>query len=218
MTQGDTLAKNQHSEEIVAEYAALREEILFRLRVQQDMISYSFLAAGFLATLLGVNIDPRMRLVIILMGPIMCVFLQLIYTKQHLFVELLAKYVSTELGIESAPANSLSRNNSAPFDGWEDYLSSFYIHSRLNLYSKILGYAEGGFPTLVGLLFLATAASLFLVDRAQFLNDYLVLALAMWGAIDLVGLGAAVFVGTRVRGWVAERRKSEVTEVYRPGK
>jgi len=215
MEQKPNTEKLQIPEYIFAEYNAVRNEILFRLKVQQDMINYTFVAAGLLGTFLGLYaiIDIRTLLVVLLIGPIACIFLQLNYFKQHLFVELLAKYISTELGVAVSLQEGMPQHKEMPFAGWEDYLSSFYAHQhRLNFYSKLLGYAEGGFPTLIGVLFLIVFGRLMIISRHQIPDDFLLLTI--WGIIDLFGLLFAVFVGTQVRGGVFRRRRVEVTKIH----
>jgi hypothetical protein len=70
---------------LITEYNALREEILFRLRVQQDMINYSLLFVGFVATILTIqDLDIGAILIVLLFGPLVGIFLALIYLKQHI--------------------------------------------------------------------------------------------------------------------------------------
>jgi len=82
------------------EYDAIRDEILLRLGFQQQIIQYSFLVIGLLAALLSLRsyIDPHGLLAAMLVGPIICIFLQLAYFKQHVFIELLSSYIAADLG------------------------------------------------------------------------------------------------------------------------
>lgn len=73
--------------------------MLFRLKAQQDIISYSLVVLGSLAPILGLStiIDPIMILIFLLIGPIICVLLQLVYVKHHLWITLDLRYIDYEL-------------------------------------------------------------------------------------------------------------------------
>ena len=138
---------------IQIEYSALREEILFRLRVQQDMINYSLLFVGFMATVLAIQgLDPGAVLIVLLFGPLVGIFLALIYLKQHVFVEALAGYIS-KLGFRGPSDQCNSPKEMRPFTGWEDYLTTnFYTHRLPTVLTGIIGLAEGLFPMLIGIV------------------------------------------------------------------
>ena len=182
-----------------------------RLGFQQQVTNYSLVVAGLIAPVLALaeEVGQSAVLPVLLVGPILCIFLQLTYIKQHVFIDLLSSYISTQLGISGQPASDKVMKGSLPFAGWERFLSRLYTDSRLNRYTAVLGYAEGGFPTLVAVLYLiAFLAILILADPV--INSIERVLLLLWGVADTIGLVVAFSIGVRVRQRVASRRQAEV--------
>jgi hypothetical protein len=217
---------------VTTEYEAMRAEIVFRLKVQQDMINYTFVTAGLLATLLGLyDTIPKLALLImLLLGPLVIVFIQFVYFKQHIFTHTLANYISTALYYETSQDDQKSSKppqRILPFGGWETFLTSYLYKRKLpDFYSSLLSYAEGGFPTLIGIFYLAAFAVLSVLslnDIPVFLNQLtvqwkqlvyllllalLALFLIAWCASDLILLASVTIVGILIRRWVRKERES----------
>ena len=175
---------NKIPENVTTEYEAVRDEILFRLKVQQDTVNYSFIAAGLLAPLLGLRstIGLHGTLAMLLIGPLICIFLQGIYFKQHVFIELLSSYVATTLGAEDERTQK-----PLPFAGWEKHLTSSLYSSRItNIFSGILGAIEAGVPSLVAMAYLLSFVAVAWVSWSQ-LN-------ALKFAVLLIGLLVELFM------------------------
>jgi hypothetical protein len=204
------MANQSFPESISSEYGAARAEILFRLKAQQDIINYSLAVAGALGVLLGLILNPNSNtkslFALLLLGPLFCVFLQAIYLKHHIFNELLEGYISTQLGIKIQLDEELPSRPILPFAGWERYLtSSLYQDRQTNFISAMLGYAEGGFPTLIGILYLV--AFRVVVPSSSQSHSFLVF-LDYWFIADCIGLGVVVLAGILIRRWVIRRRQS----------
>jgi len=195
---------------VTSEYEAVRDEILFRLKIQQDMINYTFVTVGLLATFLGLynTIDIR---ALLLLGPLVIVFLQFVYFKQHVFIHTLANYIATQLCYEKPQNDKQPPQRVLPFAGWENYLTSYlYERKGPNFFSALLGYAEGGFPTLIGLFYLVASIALAVLSRQQLDCVLLILFLAAWCFFDLFLLGFVVIIGARIRAWVRKERRASM--------
>ncbi len=140
----------------LAQYEAARAEILLRIKIQQDVINYCIAVGGLLAPLAGLRASIGAEVVwLLLIGPLICVFLQVVYLKQHEYIQLLAAFIATRLSRSGS-----SRGDMLPgltrFASWEVYLTnSLDGHLAVRVLSKCLGLAEGGVFTLVAVLYLA---------------------------------------------------------------
>jgi hypothetical protein len=133
---------------VIAEYQAIRAEILLRLGFQQQLLNLSLITIGFIvpiSSLLAIHtIDPRSVLLLLLIGPIVSVFLQLIYLKQIIYIQQLASYIVYGLGSVQSPV----------FSGWEKHLNSKLIKPPLvHRALAITGAAEALFPSIAGVLY-----------------------------------------------------------------
>jgi hypothetical protein len=195
---------------IIAEYEALRDEILLRLSFQQQLLNHSLVSAGLIVPIVGLfgvsSIDPHGVLALLLIGPIVSVFLQLIYLKQYVYFQQLASYIASTLGPTQISGESLENKGIPLFSGWERYLNRKLIKSRLVDSAMIFtGFAEGSFPAITGLLYLlAFAASL--VAQANDLNLLIIFVLVGWGVLDLLFLVIVFVISWFVRGWGSDLR------------
>jgi len=197
-------------DELKTEYGAIRDEILFRLKAQQDIIKFTFAVAGLLAPLLGVMLNPSVNrdslFAVLLIGPIICIFLKAVYLKHHVFIELLSSYISKELSIDVYKGGKGSKHKVFPFSGWEKYLtSSFYRNWRASFITALLGLSEAEFPILIGVLYLVMYHVL---GPPANPSKYSLLFLNCWFIADCIGLFFIVFSGVFLRRWVAKRRRS----------
>jgi hypothetical protein len=205
-------------ESIVVEYNALREEILFRLKVQQDVMNYSLLFVGFIATTLAIQgLDTGAVLIVLLLGPLVGIFLAFVYLKQHIFIEALAGYISSQLSYDTSSEKGASTQKICPFAGWEDHLTkSFYTDRLPTLFTGILELAEGLFPLLMGiacwLLFIALRgrwpASQLPGLMATNLGLDVVRLSDIWAILEVVLLVCALIVEWAVRKWALKQRRS----------
>jgi hypothetical protein len=207
-------------ESIVVEYNALREEILFRLKVQQDVMNYSLLFVGFIVITLAIQgLDTGAVLILLLLGPLVGIFLAFVYLKQHLFIEALAGYISSQLRYDTSSEKGVSTQQIRPFAGWEDHLTKSFYTGRLPiLFTGILGLAEGLFPLLIGiacwLLFIALrggwSGSQLPGPIATNLSLDVVRLSDIWAILDIVLLACALIVEGAVGKWVLKQRRSWV--------
>lgn len=191
--------KAKHIEVTLANYNAAREEILFRQKAQQDLIRYSILVAGLIGPILGLGsvIDPWGLLAVLLVGPVICVFIQAVYLKHQLYLELLANYInaeSTTLPKECRPL------------GWDEYFKrTLFQHRGRDFLSSLLGFAEGSFSILIGGLYLLASAL-----AAQFYKEPLSFrplnTLGTFFLIDVILLCAFVVAGVLLRRWTVRLR------------
>jgi hypothetical protein len=190
-----------------SEYGAIRSEILERLKFQQQVVQYSFLVAGLLAPILAFRnvIDVHFFLAILLIGPLICAFLLMIYIKHHLFLTELADYINSHIVVELHSDDTSNKQEWVPFRGWEDYLTlSLYERALPNWVSSIIGFAEGGFSLIIAILYLVLFLAL--GNQSTSLNTFVTSFLWLWFLIDLVTLAVVVVVGIRIRSFVRDRR------------
>jgi hypothetical protein len=207
-------------ESMVVEYNALREEILFRLKVQQDVMSYSLLFVGFIATTLAIQgLDTGAVLIVLLFGPLVGIFLAFVYLKQHIFIEALADYIASQLSYDTSSKNGTSTQKVCPLAGWEHYLTkSFYTDRLPTLFTGILELAEGLFPLLIGiacwLLFIALRGRWSASQLPGFVDTKLGLDVVnlsdIWAILEVVLLVGALIVEWAVRKWALQQRRSWV--------
>ena len=183
----------KQAEVILAEYNAVRDEILMRLKAQQELLRYILLVAALLPPLVGLGsvVGPHGLLAMLLLGPVICMFIQGVYLKHHLFIELLSDYVTKDL-----------------ISGWERYLTdALYQQPLPNIVSGLLGYPEGGLPTLIGVLYLSAFIVVALASRNSL--DLLPMCLLMpFFFADALALVLLALAGVRVRSWAADLRRT----------
>lgn len=199
-----------------AEYDAARAEILLRLGFQQQMINYSFVVAGLLAPILALTqiFGAAITLPILLLGPLACVFLELVYIKHSMYIDLLARYIAQELKADVKLGADLPPVTVRPFQGWEHYLARHRADKSLNSFTTLLGYAEAGFPALVGAVYLVGFVAVLRSPPeilAPSAPSYPRL-LAIWAMLDVVGLVASVAIGVMVRRRGAAQRNLAVMD------
>ncbi len=183
----------KQTEAMLAEYSAIRDEILMRLKAQQDLLRYALLVAALLPPLVGLGsvIGPHGLLAMLLLGPVICMFIQGVYLKHHLFIELLSDYVTKDL-----------------IAGWERHLTDTLYQRPLPLHlSGLLGYLEGGLSTLIGGLYLLTFIVVALTSR----NSLALLPmffLVLFFFADVIALALLILAGITVRSWAANLRRT----------
>jgi hypothetical protein len=188
-----SLEDPKQTDTMLAEYSAVRDEILMRLKAQQDLLRYALLVAALLPPLVGLGsvIGPHGLLAMLLLGPVICIFIQGIYLKHHWFIELSSDYVTKDL-----------------IAGWERHLTDALYQRPLPYHlSGLLGYLEGGLPTLVGVLYL----SAFIVVTLASMNSLDLLPmcfLVLFFFADVAALVLLVLAGITVRSWVADQRRA----------
>jgi len=181
---------------LIAEYQAIRNEIIFRLEAQQNIISYSLLVAGILAPALGLSntLDIHIVLVVLLVGPIICALLQLTFLKHHLWITIDYRYLDYELGAEVMGENIFRRRGI--------YIrKELYQNKMANIFSALLGFAEGFIPTLVGFLYLFLFLVMILVSSNRMDFNFITCLLTFWFVLDLFGLVVLVIIGVVERKW-----------------
>jgi len=181
---------------VVAEYEALRQEILLRLQAQQNLLHHTVLVGGLPIPLLGFFFDRtgtlssrslEFLLCLLLVPIILCLFLQLIYLKHHLYMHLLSVYIDKELGIVlSDETEALSHfpikvgsaseggelEKARVFSGWEQYLTrTLMVDPIPKLFSIVLGFAEGYFPLTVGLVYVLASILTYVAVKGFQLPD-----------------------------------------------
>ena len=211
---------NQTSlESVIAEYSALREETLFRLGVQQQVINYSLLLVGFVVTLLSIkDLDWGAVLVMLLLVPLVGILLTFIYLKQHMFVMTLDAYIST-LSYTIRVSPEANKDNALPFAGWRSYLNKMIYGQKLpSRFMRLFGPAEGGFPLFISLTVVLICWLILNGLRSNALSSALLVGLAKGGNIDPLviasvwlmidgGLWAsALIVKSLVWQWVSKQR------------
>ena len=166
-----------------------------RLTCPQDLLRYALLAAALLPPLVGLGtvIGPHGLLAMLLLGPIICMFIQGVYLKHHVFIELLSEYATKNL-----------------IAGWERHLTNTLYERPLpyNL-SRLLGYLEGGLPTLIGGVYLLAFVAVALSSMSSLapLAPLLICFLLLFFFADVLGLALFVLAGDRVRSWAADLRR-----------
>lgn len=141
----------------LAQYEAARGEVLLRIKIQQDVINYAIVVAGLIAPLVGLKGTVGNDVLwLLLVGPLACVFLQIVYLKQHVYIQLLVGFIATRLSASTTDLNEDSPTLTR-FAGWEVYLTrALDGHPSVRILSKFLGLAEGGIFTLIAALYLVT--------------------------------------------------------------
>lgn len=180
----------------ITEFQAIREELLFRLKAQQDIISYSLVVLGSLAPILGLSevfANPFLIMIFLLIGPIICVLLQLVYVKHHLWITLDSRYIDYELQSDTITQLGLFGRRGKYFR------DNLYKNKIPNLVSRLLGYAEGGFPSLVGILYLIIFGGLLWSNKAVTQLEILNILLPLWFFLDIVLIIAAILAGILTR-------------------
>lgn len=181
---------------LIAEYQAIRNEIIFRLEAQQNIISYSLLVAGILAPALGLSntLDIHVVLVVLLVGPIICALLQLTFLKHYLWITIDYRYLDYELGADVMGENVFRRRGI--------YIrKELYQNKLANIFSALLGFAEGFIPALVGFLYLFLFLVMILVSSNRMEFSLITCLLMFWFVLDLLGLVVLVIIGVIERKW-----------------
>lgn len=229
-------------EEIVVaatEYGALRQEIVLRLQAQQNLIQYTVIVAGLpiplLAAILqasnaGIPLVTQFFVVmaLLLAPPVVCVFLQMVYLKQHLYLSLMALYIQNELGPTlfgrtrglhtrfpiAGPTKNELPERLLIFSGWEDHLTDSAMNTRGAIWlSRLLAVAEGEFPAIAGFVYLGFGLLIYLetIGHVTVAWYYPVLFWVVFFATVLataVAAGAGFFLQAWVRTRRNESRKS----------
>jgi hypothetical protein len=195
---------------VVAEYEALRDEILLRLEFQQHLINYSLIATGLIVPIMGLfgisSVDPHGVMALLLIGPIVSVFLQLIYLKQYAYIQQLSSYITSSLGLGQALDTSLSREGIPPFSGWEKHLNTKLIKPRVvDAAIAVTGFAEGTFPTIGGILYLLAFFAA-VIAQATSLDLVALLIGIIWVTIDIILLLAVILISVFARSWGTDLR------------
>lgn len=189
-----TLTEDQkQTEAMLAEYNAVRDEILMRLKAQQDLLRYILLVAALLPPLVGLGsvVGPHGLLVMLLLGPVICMFIQGVYLKHYWFIELLSDYITKDL-----------------IAGWERHLTNTLYQRPLPYHlSGLLGYLEGGLPTLIGVLYLSAFIVVAIASRNS-LDLLRMCFLTLFFFADVMGLLLFAIAGLIVRSWAANLRRT----------
>ncbi len=183
---------------VTAEYTAIRNEILFRLQSQQNIITQTVVVAGFLAPILGLIpvLTSHSVLAALLVGPLVCVFLQLTYLKHHIWLTVDARYLDYEIGrdLSQGPTSALGKRGRYVRDTLH---KSKWPRSA----SAWLGYAEGGLPTLVAGVYLLAFAVIALQSGVFQKPTIYTKFLGVWFVVDFGLSIVAVIAGIRTRNW-----------------
>lgn len=183
----------KQTEAMLAEYSAVRDEILMRLKAQQDLLRYALLVVALLPPLVGLGsvIGPHGVLAMLLWGPVICVSIQVVYLKHHVFRELLSDYATRNL-----------------IAGWDKHLTNA-LYQRPQPYplSGLLAYLEVGLPTLIGVLYLAAFIVVAVASRNSMAPPPMCF-LALFFFADVIGLALSVLAGIKVRSWAAGLRRA----------
>lgn len=194
---------------VIAEYQAVRAEILLRLQFQQQLLYYSLLGVGLIAPIVGLfalsAINPQGVLTLLLLGSIASTLLQLIYIKQYVYVQQLSYYIANKLGVAYSLDESSPRDEIPVFSGWERHLNSKLIKPHLvDLAIAITGAAESTFPLIGGILYLITyIASISQVSQLKALP---LITFTVWAVFDATLIFIALLVSFAVRGWGRDLR------------
>jgi hypothetical protein len=87
-------------EQIRADVGTVREEMLLRLGAQQNVINYTFVVLGAISGILGINkenLNADGTLFLLLAIPVLCAFLQSVYLKHQLYIEIISQYITLEI-------------------------------------------------------------------------------------------------------------------------
>ncbi len=135
---------------LISEYKSVRDEILFRQKTQQSLLSSIIVVLGLLAPILGLleKIEKYIILCILLIGALACAFLQALYIKQHIWLTLNLRYVDYELGQNDKTGLGLFGAQG------KQVRDALYEEKSTQAISKLLAVAEGGLPSLVGGLYI----------------------------------------------------------------
>lgn len=204
---------------VVAEYQALRAEILARLGFQQQLVNYSLIATGLIVPIVGLiavrAISLPGVLALLLIGPLVNMFLELIYLKHYVYIQSMANYITMRLGLTQSLGDSRQDHQVPVFSGWETHLTTQLIKPPLvDISVAFTGFAEGLFPGIGGVLYLlAFAASM--CAQASTLTLGWQIALWSWAALDLLLLTGVFIVSGFVRVWGRQLR-TDAEEALRP--
>jgi hypothetical protein len=181
----------------IAEYESVKGELLFRLKAQQDIISFSLVVLGSLAPILGLTeiIPPYIILTIMLIGPIICVLLQLVYIKHHIWITLDLRFIDYELGDDTSTGLGLFGKRG------KYYRDNLYNKALPNIFSAIVAFAEGSFPTLVGVLYLVLFVYFWWSNNPTVPLNLFGIFLAIWFLLDIFILILAIIAGIITRYW-----------------
>ena len=183
----------------LAEYEALRAEILLRLTFQQQLLSYSLVTIGLLGPIFGLVaatglVSTQGVLALLLLGPLMAAALQLNYLKQHIYIQTIGRYISTGLG--------------AKLFGWERYLTRSLIrpHSTDRVHI-MLDSAEAFVPSIAAIPFLlAFAVVLLESESARGLDMLTRTALVIAGSVEVCLVAVLLRTCVKVRRIGREKR------------
>lgn len=132
----------------LAEYEALRGELLQRLSFQQEMINFTLVLAGILIPLLFMEGKKNMKYIspMLLMGAFISCMLALISLKQHLIIANISEYISTKINLYGK----------GMFGGWENYYFQNKLFDKtIPTHLKFLmGLFEVFFPLIVSVVYL----------------------------------------------------------------
>lgn len=213
---------------VLAEYEALRQEILFRLGAQQNLLQYTVLVGGAPVPIIGffTNFEPLgLREIVVplsyllLIPAILCLFLQLTYLKHHLYIHLLSLYIDKELSIRLTedtadlarfphkPGTAAHELQARIFAGWEIHLTQTMMDDTLSKgLAAVLGLAEGYFASAVGMFYVIAGCVVYSYILGTFppLREHWLLA----GVYLLVfaSLLLATFSGLVLRRLIIKRR------------
>lgn len=116
----------------LAEYAALRNEIVKRLSFQHQIITITLIAAG---TFLSIGYQKNVSSLMILVFPIICLFLAAGWAQNNIRLKQLGDYIRTTIEVKFA-------NN-----GWENHrFSQFsFKHNNISRHSISVIFGRGIF-------------------------------------------------------------------------
>jgi len=217
---------------MIAEYEAVRQEILFRLQAQQSLLQYTILIGGLPIPLIALFWDVDLQyspqavtflLLLFIIPVILCIFVQLVYFKHHLHNYWLSLYIADELGIlitdetksldhfpirvEKLNGNELRR--ALVFSGWEEYHHKAARTSFLTkAFSLVLGAAEGYFPLMVASCYIFAGGLIYLLVKDGWpttLSDWVIVGLYLIAVVCLLAIAAG---GQVMRRWVMYKRNA----------
>lgn len=181
----------------IAEYEATSNEVLFRMKAQQEIISYSLVAGGLLGTILGLSqsIDSILLLFILLLGPIICVSLEAIYLKHHTILTTHLRFIDFVLGDPLQKGAVFGQRG-------RFFRETLYQPTPMRYFTAILGFIEGSFPLLIAGAYLIGFLILFFTFRDKVLeNLILALLLILFFYFDLLLLLFGIAAGIFTRKW-----------------
>ena len=218
------LSRNQILETINVEYKVIREETLFRLKAQQELINYSLIVAGLLAPLISLSTVVNIRTLLgsLLVGPLICFFLQIIYYKHHIYIQLMSQYIEWNIGINLQKAIDLenvetNNNNNKKLEikindlfGWDKFLTNSLLKSRIiGFFTLIFGFAESSIPSLVGSLYLFVFYSM-KFGSLMGLNSYEIYLFNTLFVAELICIFLILLFGLAVRIWSSNKRRKHL--------